>query len=145
MPKEKVTLASLSDAIATEVGVDRDTVFRVMNSVCKHIGLALDRRAHVVMMDLGSMHVKEDEYGFPKIVFAPTPKMTKHVRVRDAVNKYGVVLDRNKSITAKLTGKCPNCGTDLESRDPPKCPRCGTEPFEERPESQDEEDTKEET
>ncbi len=145
MPREKVTLTSLSEQISAEVGVDRQVVFDVMNSVCKHIGLALDRRAYVTLMDLGTLRVKEDEYGIPKITFAPTPKMTRHVKVRDAVNKYGVVLDKNKAMMAKLSGKCPNCDTDLESKDPPKCPRCGTEPFEERPESQDEEGTEEET
>lgn len=133
MPRQVVTLESLAPAIEEETGVDRQVIFKVMRSVCKQIGIALNRRAQVSMYHLGTFKVREDEFGRPTIVFSTTSEMTKHVRVRPEMNKYGVILDKNASMTAKLTGKCPVCGADLESKDPPKCPQHGTQPFEERP------------
>jgi uncharacterized Zn finger protein (UPF0148 family) len=55
------------------------------------------------------------------------------------MDKYSVVLDDEKTKTAGKSHKCPQCGTDLPSKDgdvtPPQyCPNCGTEPFEKRPE-----------
>lgn len=55
------------------------------------------------------------------------------------MNKYSVVLDENKTIAAKLTKKCPDCGGELESTKPPKCLVCGTKPFESSSIPEDEE------
>jgi hypothetical protein len=56
------------------------------------------------------------------------------------MEKYGVVLDDEKTKVAKATGnagECPKCGTALYGNNESPvafCPICGTEPFEKRPE-----------
>ena len=53
------------------------------------------------------------------------------------VNKYAVVLDKDLSALAKLTGKCPRCNTPLLIVDPPQCASCGTQPFEPQPQTEE--------
>lgn len=130
MAREKIGMAELANPISLETGFDEEQIRTVITSLCNHIGKALNRRADVVMLHVGSFKVREDAMGFPDIIFVPTLKMTTHLTVRSDMNKFGVVLDNNKAAMAKLTGKCPDCQTDLEERNPPKCPICGTAPFE---------------
>jgi hypothetical protein len=55
------------------------------------------------------------------------------------LEKYGVVLDEEKTKTASTDKKCPKCGGELlygkmVSKEAPFCADCGTEPFEKREE-----------
>lgn len=131
MPR-RVTVTDLIDDISAEAGVGRDQAFAVISAFAKKMSQALDQRKTCAFWNIGTFSVRDDENGFPEIRFAASLEFRKHVHVRPEMNKYGVVLDRNKVMTAKLTGLCPDCNTDLESKDPPKCPRCGTKPFEEK-------------
>lgn len=59
------------------------------------------------------------------------------VALRDAImekhmEKYGVEIDNEAVLLAKVTGLCPKCKNPLESKDPCRCKDCGTEPFEKR-------------
>lgn len=49
-----------------------------------------------------------------------------------AMEKYGVEMDNEAVLMAKVTGECPSCKAALTSKDPPSCPNCGTAPFEVR-------------
>lgn len=49
-----------------------------------------------------------------------------------AMEKFGVVLDDDKTKTASEGHKCPSCSAELVSLDPPMCKNCGTEPFEKK-------------
>lgn len=49
------------------------------------------------------------------------------------MEKYGVDIDNEAMLMAKVTGECPACKSPLESKDPPRCPKCGTAPFEKKP------------
>jgi uncharacterized Zn finger protein (UPF0148 family) len=52
------------------------------------------------------------------------------------MEKYGVVLDDEKSKTAGSSKTCPKCGRALDTIEgQPWCPVDGTEPFEKRPTS----------
>ncbi len=50
-----------------------------------------------------------------------------------AMEKYGVEIDNEAMLMAKVTGECPACKAQLTSKDPPCCPNCGTAPFERKP------------
>jgi hypothetical protein len=43
------------------------------------------------------------------------------------VEKYGVVIDKEKTAEVKETGVCPKCKSPIVT---PPCNSCGTEPFE---------------
>jgi len=54
------------------------------------------------------------------------------------MEKYGVVLDDEKTKTASTEEKCPKCGGKIfygkmVAREAPWCEKCGTEPFEKQP------------
>ena len=54
------------------------------------------------------------------------------------MDKYGVVLDEEKTKTAGTDEKCPKCGSALGfgkmiAKEFPFCPKCGTEPWEKKP------------
>ncbi len=46
------------------------------------------------------------------------------------MEKYGVETKTDAALVAQVTGTCPVCKAELETKKPPKCPNCGTEPFE---------------
>lgn len=46
------------------------------------------------------------------------------------MEKYGVKMNNEALLLAKVTGECPTCKSVLDSKDPPHCPNCGTAPFE---------------
>ncbi len=50
------------------------------------------------------------------------------------MDKYGVVLNPEKTKTASETHHCPDCGRALDKSTPNYCEDCGTRPFEKRPE-----------
>lgn len=57
------------------------------------------------------------------------------------MEKYGVVIDTEKTKTASQVGRCPSCNRELgviwddDGESVPCCPHCGTtEPFEKKPE-----------
>lgn len=67
-------------------------------------------------------------------------RFTAAMRLRQALkemhmDKYGVELDNEAVLMAKVTGQCPTCQSALVSKDPPNCPRCGSQPFEKKKES----------
>lgn len=47
-----------------------------------------------------------------------------------SMEKYGVEMDNETVLMARVTGQCPSCKSPLESKDPPHCSNCGTTPFE---------------
>lgn len=54
------------------------------------------------------------------------------------MEKYGVVLDDEKTKTSSVDERCPKCGGPIEygaiiQKGFPYCPKCGTEPFEKKP------------
>lgn len=122
--------------IIQESGVPSEYVVRVIETFCLKIGKHLNDRKRVVLRYLGTFTVQDQMNILPKITFNPSWDLKKLIEMRAEMNKYSVVLDKNKAMTAKLTRKCPDCKTDLETVDPPKCPQCGTRPFEETSDAQ---------
>lgn len=52
------------------------------------------------------------------------------------MEKYGVVIDTEKTEKTKTGGEaatCPDCGSRMSGGDMPLCPKCGTKPFEKKP------------
>lgn len=49
-----------------------------------------------------------------------------------SIEKYGVVIDTEKTAEVKETKACPKCGKEIVT---PPCDNCGTEPFEKKPET----------
>lgn len=49
-----------------------------------------------------------------------------------AMEKYGVEMNNETVLLAKITGECPECKQLLQSKDPPQCSTCGTKPFEKK-------------
>lgn len=52
------------------------------------------------------------------------------------MEKFGVVLDDEKTKTAGSQKNCPQCGTELPNSSVAHCVNCGTKPWEKVPESQ---------
>ncbi len=129
MPR-MVDLEEISIELATTLNWQKGDARIALNAFFEIIRKHLDQRHSIGFKVLGTFSVRDDEHGFPKVKFVPSHVLNLKLGVSPEMNKYGVVLDENKSMTAKMTGKCPDCGTDLESRSPPKCPQCGTKPFE---------------
>ncbi len=48
------------------------------------------------------------------------------------MEKYGVETKTDAALVAQVTGICPVCQAELETKKPPKCPNCGTAPFEKK-------------
>jgi hypothetical protein len=49
------------------------------------------------------------------------------------MDKFGVVIDPEKTKTASETRHCPDCGRVIDKATPNYCEDCGTKPFEQRP------------
>lgn len=129
---KSVDTEQFTTEIAASLDWQKGDAKRVLNAFIANLAKHLEARRSVSFMLLGTFSVRDDEDGFPKVTFNPSHLFKQKLGVRPEMNKYGVVLDQNKSMTAKLTGKCPDCGAELESKDPPKCPKCGTKPFEDQ-------------
>jgi hypothetical protein len=123
----------LVEKTAQRMTLPTETVQQIMNIYFEELGKALNERYNIIIKSLGTMKVKDDDHGIPHINYAPSLDLIRRVTVRPEMNKYGVILDRNKVAAAKLSGKCPKCKTKLETIDPPKCAVCGTQPFEDEP------------
>jgi len=54
------------------------------------------------------------------------------------------MIDKYNVVTRPFKGKkCPRCGAPLDDSNVPHCPNCGTEPFEEKNEGKEEEESSE--
>lgn len=135
---KSVSLKSMAAELAIKYELPEKTVIKIVTSMCEIMGKALQERKTVAIMHLGYFKINEAEWGNPVVAFAASAIMRSFIRVRSDMNKFGVVLDKNKVMLAKFTGKCPKCGELLEQKSPPLCAKCGTAPFEEQITEEDE-------
>ncbi len=144
-------LSTILDTVAAKTNLPFETVKTVIFEFFDQVWGHLRAREKVVLIRIGTFRLHEGisrRTGgpsiFPKFKIAGSarskffdpanlPPITDMPEERNPMEKYGVKLDEDKKLAARLSGKCPDCKAQLESINPPVCPTCGTAPFEPTP------------
>lgn len=139
------SLTIIVNTVAAKTMLPPDTIKLVVREFFDTVWSHLRAREKVVLVGIGTFRLYEgisrrtgNRSIFPKFKVAgsirtlfneipPLPEAPPEVPPMD---KYGVKLDENKRLIAKLSGECPDCKAKLTTINPPLCPNCGTKPFE---------------
>lgn len=143
--KRKRSVLSMAHSDLVELvhqisGVEKYRVKQVLKAVSRAVLQHLKIGASVTFMGLGQFRTVKRKYaGKPqiRIAFRGATKLKKTLgreHKRKTMDKYGVELDKSKEVTARVTGKCPDCDAQLpttaDGAVQPNCPNCGVRPFE---------------
>jgi nucleoid DNA-binding protein len=123
-PKRLETIAFIKE-IADRMFIPEETVQAVWDTSVNVITESLLKNEKVIIR----------RFGVFKLSKAGTARFRAAIAMRQllkesAMEKYGVEMDNETVLMAKVTGECPSCKSPLDSKDPPHCPNCGTTPFE---------------
>lgn len=123
-PKRLETIAFIKE-IADRMFIPEETVQAVWDTSVSVITESLKRNEKVIIR----------KFGVFKLSKAGTARFRSAMAMRQllkesAMEKYGVEMNNETILMAKVTGECPACKAPLESKDPPNCYNCGTAPFE---------------
>lgn len=128
--------------IAKDTYLPEETIKVVVQSMVEIITATLQTgNDEVIVTNFGKWVLtnktsRAGKYRYPK--FRSAIQFRERTKQEAAVmNKYGVVLDENKTLLAKLSGECPKCLQPLKCVIPPECTTCGTKPFESTPQKED--------
>lgn len=145
--------ADLDRDVALELGIPLKMVSAITKEFLQHLSYALANEGAVSLRGFATLstNVRVGHAGKAKACY-PDGRMDKiYVRFnkkpllkrillsahkeRRTMEKYGVTesltVPESLEKSASKTGKCPQCGSDLEQHGQVlKCPQCGTEPFE---------------
>lgn len=122
--KRMETIAFIKE-IADRMFIPEDTVQAIWEISTEVILEALLRNEKVVIRRFGVFRLSKS--GAAR--FRPAAALRQAIK-ESAMDKYGVEMNNEAVLMAKVTGECPACHSQLDSKDPPHCPKCGTAPFE---------------
>lgn len=123
-PKRIDTIAFIKE-IADRMFIPEETVLAIWETSIAVITEALLREEKVVIRRFGVFRINRNGAARFKAAEA-----LRQVLRESNMEKYGVEMNNEAVLMAKVTGECPSCKSPLDSRDPPHCPNCGTTPFE---------------
>lgn len=123
--KKRLENAAFIKEVANRMFLPEETIQAVWDVSARVITEALLREEKVVIRRFGVFRLSR--IGTAR--FKPSSAFRQPLKER-AMEKYGVEMDNEASLMAKITGECPTCKAPLTSKDPPNCPNCGTAPFE---------------
>lgn len=112
--------------IADRMFIPEETVAAIWDTSVAIITEALQKEERVVIRKFGVFRLSR--LGTAKFKAADT---LKKILRESNMEKYGVEINNEAVLMARITGACPTCKGQLDSKDPPHCPSCGTKPFEE--------------
>ncbi len=126
--KAKLETAEFIKEIADRLFLPEDTIQAVWDTSIDVIIESLSKNKKVVIR----------RFGVFRLGRTGSAKFRSAVAVRrflkeSSMEKYGVEMDNEAVLMARVTGECPSCKSQLESKDPPRCSNCGTTPFEKVP------------
>lgn len=123
-PKRLDTIAFIKE-IADRMFLPEETILAVWETSAAVITEALLREEKVIIRRFGVFRLSKA--GTAR--FKPA-QAVRQVLKENNMEKYGVEMNNEAVLMAKVTGECPACQSPLDSKDPPHCPNCGTTPFE---------------
>ncbi len=122
--KRKETIEFIKE-IADRMFIPEETVAAIWDTSVAIITEALLKEERVVIRRFGVFRLSR--LGTAKFRAAEALKKTLR---ENNMEKYGVEINNEATLMARVTGECPSCKSQLDSKDPPHCPNCGTKPFE---------------
>lgn len=122
--KRLETIAFIKE-IADRMFFPEETVLAMWETIVAVITEALLREEKVVIRRFGVFRL--NKIGAAR--FRVSQSIRKVLR-ESHMEKYGVEINNEAALMARVTGECPACKSPLDSKDPPQCPKCGTAPFE---------------
>lgn len=137
----RLETGELLQRVADKLFLPKSTVQIVYECLVETITESLLSKEKVVLRRLGVLIGKTVGYGIHTSYGA---KFKSSNELKDALkrkflvrsmDKYGVSLNKEAELIAKITGTCPECKEELTQKDPPVCPSCGTKPFEKKAEA----------
>lgn len=128
-----MTYTQLIAAVADESGLSRGAVAAVFRAFMHVAFRTLMTGAEVRLRGFGAFYtvklMKRELFGGTRKV-----EPRRSIRFRESrMEKYGVVIDTEKTKTGGKGENCPDCGEKLDA--PSHCPKDGTKPFEKKPET----------
>lgn len=112
--------------VADRLFLPEDTIQAVWNVSAAVITEALLREEQVIIRRFGVFRLKKGSARFK------ASAALRQILRESAMEKYGVEIDNEAALMAKVTGECPKCKAALVSKSPPSCQTCGTAPFEKK-------------
>jgi hypothetical protein len=123
-PKRLETIAFIKE-VADLMFLPEETVQAIWDTSARVITDALLRNEKVVIRRFGVFRLSRSGAARFRAAVA-----LRQILKENSMEKYGVEMNNESVLLAKVTGECPTCKALLESKDPPRCPNCGTAPFE---------------
>lgn len=102
-----------------------ETVLAVWDTSVAVITEALLREEKVIIRRFGVFRLNKSGAARFKVAEA-----LRQLLRESNMEKYGVEINNEATMMARITGECPSCKSTLTSKDHPHCPNCGTAPFE---------------
>jgi len=130
--KKRLETSSFYQEIANRLFLPVDTVALIWETSVEVIIGSLLKDEEVTIRNFGGFYL--NARGRVRLRLA---SVLRQLFKEKAMEKYGVEIDNESLLMAKVTGECPACKLPLASRDPPSCTNCGTKPFEKRPKHYD--------
>jgi nucleoid DNA-binding protein len=134
---KKLETSALIEEVSDRLFLPTETIETVLNCLIEVMSEALVKDEKVILRTFGSLRVKHSNTRL-SVKFRPSQEF--RLTLREALlpmDKYGVEMNNEATLMAKVTGDCPACKGKLDQTDPPHCPSCGTAPFEKKDSRQD--------
>jgi hypothetical protein len=124
-PNKRLETIAFIKEVADRMFLPEETVQAIWDVSASVITDALLRNEKVVIRKFGVFRLSRS--GSARFRAAAALRQTLK---ENSMEKYGVEMNNEAVLMAKVTGECPACKSQLDSKDPPHCPNCGTAPFE---------------
>lgn len=123
--QKRLELLAFIKEVASRMFLPEETILATWETMTTVLVEALLRDEKVVLRKFGVFRL-----GASGTMRFRSAVSLKQFLKENTMEKYGVEISNEAALLAKVTGQCPACKQELESKDPPKCPACGTAPFE---------------
>jgi nucleoid DNA-binding protein len=133
-----MTYQGLIEEVSKRTGMTPAGTRKFVDAVISTVITAVGEEGFVKLLRLGKFWRDEKIIKGQKLArlrFTTTRALRKRMRNKTeakAMEKFGVEIDEDKSKKARVTGKCPDCGSQLlnDGSSVLRCSKCGTKPFE---------------
>lgn len=120
--------------VSDRLYLPEDTIMAVYKTLIEVLEEGFFRQEKIILRGFGTLKGRVARVARTKtykIHFRPSNELRSRLKKEFVpMEKYGVELNNEAVLLAKITGKCPTCKEDLIQKEPPQCKSCGTKPFE---------------